>query len=55
MNSLRKATVLIAATLITGSVAGQQIANPGFKSVGRGGPLAADLREREITGATIPV
>ena len=54
-NSLRKATVLIAATLVTASVAGQQIANPGFKSVGRGAPLAADLRDREITGATIPV
>jgi hypothetical protein len=32
---------------------GQQVADPGFKSVGRGAPLAADLRQYEVVGATI--
>jgi hypothetical protein len=31
----------------------QQVADPGFKSVGRGAPLAADLRQYEIVGATL--
>ena len=52
---VRKAAIFAAAALVTGSVAGQQVANPGFKSVGRAAPLAADLREFEITGPTIPV
>ncbi len=42
--------VFVAAGLVTGSVAAQQVANPGFKSVGRAAPLAADLREYDITG-----
>jgi hypothetical protein len=54
-NSLKKAAIFTAAAWLTGSAAAQQIANPGFKSVGRGAPLVADLREFEITGATIPV
>ncbi len=29
----------------------QQVADPGFKSVGRGAPLAADVRKYEIVGA----
>lgn len=31
----------------------QQVADPGFKSVGRGAPLAADLRQYEIVGAAM--
>lgn len=31
----------------------QQVADPGFKSVGRGAPLAADVRKYEIVGAAI--
>ena len=52
---LQKAAFFAAAALMTGTAAGQQIANPGFKSVGRGWPLAADLREYEITGPAIPI
>ena len=52
---LRKAAIFAAATLVTGAAAGQQIAATGFKSVGRGWPLAADLREYEITGPAIPI
>ena len=52
---LQKSAVFAVATFLTGTVAGQQIADPGFKSVGRAWPLAADLREYDLTGATIPV
>ena len=52
---LQKAAIFAAAALMTGAAAGQQIANTGFKSVGRGWPLAADLREYEITGPAIPI
>jgi hypothetical protein len=31
----------------------QQVADVGFTSVGRGAPLAADMRELEVTGATM--
>ena len=34
-------------------VRAQQVADPGFKSVGRGAPLAADLNTYEMTGATL--
>ena len=30
----------------------QQVADPGFKSAGRGAPLAADINQYEMTGAT---
>ena len=45
----------VAATLLGASVGAQQVANTGFKSVGRGAPLKADLREYEQVGAAIPV
>ena len=45
----------VAATLIGASAGAQQVANIGFKSVGRGAPLKADLREYELVGAAIPV
>jgi hypothetical protein len=39
---------------LVGTVAGaQQVADPGFKSVGRGAPLAADVRKYEIVGAAV--
>ncbi len=43
------------AVLAAASASAQQIAHTDSKSVGRGWPLAADLREYEITGPTIPV
>jgi hypothetical protein len=53
--SVQKSAVFVAAALVTGSVCAQQIAAPGFKSVGRGAPLVEDLREYDITGPSIPV
>jgi len=52
---LKNTAIFAAATLLTSVAAGQQIANTGFKSVGRGWPLAADLRDYQLTGPTIPV
>src|SRR5688572_32792021 len=52
---LQTAAIYLAATLVAGTVAGQQIAATKFTSVGRGWPLAADLRDYELTGATIPL
>ena len=43
------------ALLAAPAALGQQIADVGFESVGRGAPLAADLREYDIVGPTIPV
>ena len=43
-----------AATLVGASARAQHVADPGFKSVGRGWPLAADLRDYEVVGAAIP-
>ena len=53
--SLRQAYVFVVAALVTGTAGAQQIANTGFRSVGRGWPLAADLREYEVTGPAIPI
>jgi hypothetical protein len=53
--SLQRAAIFAAATVLTGVAAGQQIADPKFRSVGRGWPLAADLREHEVTGPAIPI
>ena len=44
-----------AAVLATAPAGAQQVADPGFKSVGRGAPLKADLRDYEIVGASIPL
>src|SRR5262245_26114603 len=49
------AAVTAAAVLAAAPAGAQQVANPGFKSVGRGAPLKADLRDYEITGASIPI
>jgi len=43
--------IFVAAVLFAASGAAQQVADPGFKSVGRGAPMAADLREYEAVGA----
>ena len=45
---------LVAAVLgvIVTSAAAQQVANPGFKSVGRGAPVVADFAKYELVGAT---
>src|SRR5688500_1547214 len=53
--SLKKAAVFAAAALFTSYAGAQQIANTGFKSVGRGWALAADLRDYEVTGPAIPI
>jgi len=52
---LKKTAIFAAASLLSGAAAAQQIADSGFKSVGRGWPLAADLRDYQITGPTIPI
>jgi hypothetical protein len=49
------ASAITAASLIAGAALAQQVADSGFRSVGRGAPLAADLREYEIPGPSIPV
>jgi len=50
-----RAFALAAGALIGAAAAAQQVANVGFKSVGRGVPLAADMREYEVTGPTVRV
>jgi hypothetical protein len=52
-NAIRRASAAAAIFLIGASAEAQHVANPGFKSVGRGAPLAADLREYEIVGASL--
>src|SRR5689334_9064247 len=54
-NQIRRLAVLAGLSLM-GAAAGagaQQVADPGFKSVGRGAPLAADLRKYEIVGPSL--
>ena len=45
-------TAALAALLATSALA-QKVADPGFKSVGRGWPMKADLREYQLVGATL--
>ena len=47
-------SAIAAGVLLGGSAAAQHIPDPGFKSVGRGAPMVADLREYEIVGPAIP-
>src|SRR6185437_3970309 len=50
------ATLFGLATLfLTAAVHAQQVADPGFKSVGRGAPLVADLRKYELVGPSLRV
>jgi hypothetical protein len=52
----KMSTAATAAALLAAAPAiAQQVADPGFKSVGRGAPLKADLRDYEIVGAGIPL
>src|SRR5262245_3936853 len=51
----RMTMVAAAAVLAATSASAQQIAHTDFKSVGRGWPLAADLRDYDITGPAIPI
>ncbi|MEP7245966.1 MAG: hypothetical protein ABI885_20120 [Gammaproteobacteria bacterium] len=53
LNGIGRAIAIAAFTLIGAPAQAQQVANPGFKSVGRGAPLAADLREYQIVGASL--
>jgi len=45
----RTSAIAVLCVTAAGAVA-QQVADPGFKSVGRGAPLVADLREYELVG-----
>jgi hypothetical protein len=47
-----RTTVLLAAALVGGTAVAQDVADPGFDSVGRGWPLAADANELYMTGPT---
>jgi hypothetical protein len=50
---LWRASVLAALALVGARAGAQQVADPGFKSVGRGAPLAADVRQYDIVGPTV--
>ena len=52
---LKNTAIFAAASFLAAAAAAQQIADPGFKSVGRAWPLAADLRDYELTGPAIPI
>ena len=51
-NRISRALVVAVLGVIATSAAAQQVANPGFKSVGRGAPVAADFAKYELVGAT---
>jgi hypothetical protein len=53
MNNLTRVAVAIAALLVCNAASAQQVANTGYKSVGRGAPMVKDLREFEVTGPTM--
>jgi hypothetical protein len=46
-------SALWAMAIVSTTLGAQEIAQTGFKSVGRGAPLAADLRQYQVTGATM--
>jgi hypothetical protein len=46
-------SVLAALSLVGAPAGAQEVANPGFKSAGRGAPLAADLRKYTIVGPAL--
>src|SRR5262249_14913047 len=54
---IRTRKFLLAATLlvIAASANAQQMPDPGFKSVGRGAPLVADLRKYEGVGPSLRI
>jgi hypothetical protein len=49
------AAAMTAVGSLGGVACGQEVADIRFESVGRGRPLAADLRDYEITGPSIPI
>ncbi len=52
-NVIWRASAIAALFLIGASAGAQEVANPGFKSVGRGAPLTADLRKYELVGPAL--
>ena len=52
-NRNRWHAVMVVLCLAAGEAGAQQVANPGFKSVGRGAPVAADIRRYDIVGAAV--
>jgi len=52
-NGAWSVAVLATAAIIGSSVLAQQVADPGFGSIGRGAPMLADLNEYEMVGATV--
>src|SRR5690606_22934528 len=52
-NGALRVPALAAVSLVGSLAAAQQVADPGFESVGRGAPLVADLNDYRMTGATI--
>ena len=55
ISAARQASASSIATPWVAAAGAQQVAGPGFKSVGPGRPLSADLRKYEVTGPTIPI
>jgi len=51
--AVRHASAIAALVMASVPAWAQQVADPGFQSVGRGAPLVADLRKYEIVGATL--
>jgi hypothetical protein len=47
------AALSLIGTTAVAPVSAQEVADPGFKSVGRGAPVAADLRKYDIVGAAL--
>ncbi len=52
-NVIWRASAIAVLSLLGAHALAQQVADPGFKSVGRGAPLAADLRTYQIVGASL--
>jgi hypothetical protein len=52
-NGVRPLALLAAVAAFGSPVRAQQVAEPGFESVGRGAPMLADLNEYEMVGATL--
>ena len=55
MNTAWRAAAIATASMLGATATAQHLPDPGFKSVGRGAPMAADLRQYEFVGPTVPV
>jgi hypothetical protein len=51
-NRIWRKSAVVVLFLVAGSAGAQHVADPGFKSVGRGAPVPADIAKYEIVGAT---